>query len=416
MAIGGKLSPKPSSLHDPEKPVAFHRLAYRVEGDEVTVGRTDIDSYAVFPRDGAELVRKLADGATPSEATRWYNATYGTTVDVADLLERLSAFGFLRDEEESATTDRPIRWQRLGRAAFSPAAWAGYGLLLSAATVAMVRSPDLLPSYRNIFFTDYYTLITVVIFVAQIPAVLVHEAFHALAGRRLGLRSRLSVGRRFYFVVFETSLDGLVMVPRRKRYLPFLAGMLADLLFLAGFTLMAQLGRNPDDSLPWHSRLFLALAFSTLLRLVWQFYLYLQTDIYFLISTVLGCDDLHGAARALLRSRVDRLFGRAVNAPGSGFSVVDRRAARWYSWLLVAGYGFSIATLLLSVVPMFDHVLRGLYHRVSHSDHANDVQLLDSAVFLLISVAQLAFAASLAWRARRRRTHDSHIPSLEGVS
>ncbi|GAA1622176.1 hypothetical protein [Actinoplanes couchii] len=38
----------PETAYD--RPLALHPLVYLVEGDEVTIGRTDTDSYAIFPR------------------------------------------------------------------------------------------------------------------------------------------------------------------------------------------------------------------------------------------------------------------------------------------------------------------------------------------------------------------------------
>ena len=84
----------------------------------------------------------------------------------------------------------------------------------------MVRSPELVPSYHDLFFTRYMTVLELVTFLGQFPLILLHELAHALAGRRLGLRTRLSIDRRMYYVVFVTELDGLVTVPRRKRNLP----------------------------------------------------------------------------------------------------------------------------------------------------------------------------------------------------
>ena len=52
-----------------------------------------------------------------------------------------------------------------------------------------------------------------------------------------------------YYVVFVTEMDGLVTIPRRKRYLPMLAGMLTDLLVLAGLVLLADVTRQPDGAL-----------------------------------------------------------------------------------------------------------------------------------------------------------------------
>jgi hypothetical protein len=174
----------------------------------------------------------------------------------------------------------------------------------------MARHHDLAPRYTNLFFSSYMTIVVIGVFFGQFPLLLVHEWFHTLAGRRLGLSSSLGIGRRLYFMVFETSLDGLVTVPRRKRYLPILAGMLADLLVVAIFTMVAGLLRRSDGSQPMVGAICLAMAFATLLRFAWQFYFYLQTDLYLLIVTALGCVDLHKTARRTLANRMNRLLGR----------------------------------------------------------------------------------------------------------
>jgi len=402
-----------SAGHEPDldRPVRLHPLVYLAEGDEVTVGRPDIDSYGIFPPDGAEFVRRLEQGDTPREAAAWYQRTYGESVDAADLLGALAELELLRDSEEPAPVQQPVRWQGLGKAAFSPVAWSGYALLVAWAGWAMVRSPELVPHYRSIFFTEYYSVIELVLFFGQFPLILVHESFHALAGRRLGLRSRLSVGRRLYFVVLETSLDGLVAVPRRKRYLPILAGMLADVLVLAALTLAADLTRGPDGALSLPGRICLALAFATVLRLAWQCYVYLRTDLYVLFTTVLGCVDLHSTARRTLRNRFNRLLGRHDRLlDESTWHPADRRAARWYSWLMVAGYTLTIVMLVIAVVPTAVRFLSGVFSRFVVD--ATGVELLDTGVFLAINVAQIAIVAVLSVRRRRQRKREPELRHL----
>ena len=53
------------------RPLRFHPLAFLEDGGEVVVGRSDIDSYGVFPTDGAALVRELAAGRPPADAAAW---------------------------------------------------------------------------------------------------------------------------------------------------------------------------------------------------------------------------------------------------------------------------------------------------------------------------------------------------------
>ena len=176
-----------------------------------------------------------------------------------------------------------------------------------------------MPSYHDLFFTHYMTVLELVTFLGQFPLILLHELAHALAGRRLGLRTRLSIDRRMYYVVFVTEMDGLVTVPRRKRYVPMLAGMLTDLLVLAVLILVADVTRRPDGALSLAGDVALAFAYMTLLRLAWQFFFYLQTDLYFVIVTVLGCVDLQGTARRVLaRAAGPRPAGVRLGLVGLG--------------------------------------------------------------------------------------------------
>jgi len=215
------------------------------------VGRPDIDSFALFPPDGVALLRQMQAGLSPEQAAQWYEEQYNDTVDIDDFLDTLLQLGFIRegDADGSGTgTDergeipfasRTVSWQWLGRAAFSPVAWIIYLALFSYCIYDIVRYPILFPRYTNIFFSPSYTLVVLGVFFGQFPGLLFHEGYHMLAGRRIGLPSRLSLGHRFYYVVFETVLNGVWSVPSRYRYLPFLAGMLADGIWFSLLTILA---------------------------------------------------------------------------------------------------------------------------------------------------------------------------------
>ncbi|MFB7381677.1 hypothetical protein ACFC6U_36510 [Kitasatospora purpeofusca] len=380
---------------DLDRPLPLRRLVYLEEADEVTIGSPETDTYAVFPADGAELVRMLADGLTPREAAERYRTAHGESVDIADLVEVLADLDLLRPADTPTAETAPVRWQRLGGLVFGRPALMGYALVTALAAVEMVRVPALVPRTDNLFFTSSYTLVVLLLFFGQAPLLALHEAFHALAGRRLGLRSRLSVGHRLVYLVLETSLDGLVSVPRRQRYLPILAGMLADVLAIAVLTLVADATRGGAATV---ARLCLAIAYATVLRLAWQGFFYLRTDLYVLLSTALGCVNLHAAAVDVLRNTVRRVTGRTpvdleVHHP------VDRRAARWYSWLMVVGYAFTLTMFAGVVVPTAYRLLHDVWLRMT--GQGSTAARLDSIVLLLLSLAQTAAVVVLAVRERR---------------
>ncbi|MFB7620321.1 hypothetical protein [Kitasatospora sp. NPDC056181] len=380
---------------DLDRPVPLRQLVYLPEADEVTIGSPETDTYAVFPADGAELVRMLAEGLTPREAAERYQTVHGETVDIADLVEALVELDLVRSDGEKAGPAAPVRWQRLGQVVFSRPALVGYGLVTALAVAEMVRVPELVPRVDNLFFSSYYTLVVLMLFIGQVPLLALHEAFHALAGRRLGLRSRLSIGRRLVYLVLETSLDGLVSVPRRQRYLPIMAGMIADALAIAVLTLIADATRGTNGTV---ASLCLAMAYATALRLAWQGFFYLRTDIYVLLGTVLGCVNLHAAATDVLRNAVRRTIGR----PPLDLSVhhpVDRKVARWYAWLMLVGYVFTLTMFAGVVVPTAYRLLHDMWLRLT--GQASAAGRLDSLALMVLSLAQTVAVVVLAARERR---------------
>jgi len=320
-----------------------------------------------------------------------------------EFLEVLDDLQLIVGDGQSVPPPARIRWQRLSRAVFSPIAWTCYGLLIGAAVVAMIRRPDLVPTYRHLFFTrSSLVLLTLGIVLGQAPWLLLHEAYHALAGRRLGLTSTLRIRRRFYYVVFETSLDGLVAVPRRQRYLPMLAGMLLDLLAIAGLTLGAAALHSATGAGALGYRLLLSMAFGVVLRFSWQFYFFLRTDLYYLATTVLGCNDLQGTARQVLRARVRRLLGqRGPLAVETASSPRELSIARRYSWLLVAGYAFLTVMLVTAALPVAVRLTGMAYHELMVA--SSPLRAADALVFLVLNFWEPALALFLAIRVLRRK-------------
>jgi hypothetical protein len=389
-----------------QPPLDFHGLSYLEEDTEVVVGRSDIDSYGMFPSDGAALLKQLEAGRTPAEAAGWYRETYGEAVDMAGFVETLRELKLIRDDAVGAdlAEPAPVRWQRLGRALFSAPAWLAYAALVVAAVAVVLRDPRFMPDADHLFFVDYAVVVGIALFIGSIPLALFHESFHVLAGRRLGLRTKVRVSQRFFFLALETTLDGLVAVPRSKRYLPLLAGMLADILAIAGLTVVAYLTREPASDLSLLGGFCLALAFTTVMRFVWQFYFFLRTDVYYLVSTTLRCVDLQNTARELLRNRLNALLGRRHKlVDEDGWHPRDRQAARWYAPLLVVGYAGALVVLLSVVVPIAWEVVREAFRTVFIDGAPTSAHFWDSSAALALISLQLGAAGVVAWHARRRR-------------
>src|SRR6185437_8524956 len=319
------------------------------EGDDVVVGRAETGSFAVLPKDGADLLRCLSSGMTATEAAEWYEQSFGEPVDIDDFLESMEELGFI---QPPGTADAPPaqapppRLQRLGKALFSVPAWCAYAALVAGAVIELIAHPSLRPTSSQVYFTGSLVTVQIILMAGQMPLAFLHEGYHVLAGQRIGLRSRLGISNRYTYVVFETINNGLFSVPKNKRYLPILAGMLIDLEVVCALDLTAAALRHGDGAIPLAGRLCLALSYTVLARLGWQFLLHLRTDLYYVLSTALNCYDLHEASRSIFFNRLRRLSGRRGRmVDETQWTDRDRKIGAWYGWLIVFGF---LATISLT--------------------------------------------------------------------
>ena len=392
----------------PEHVLDLHDLSFVNEGDDVVVGRLDTGSYAVFPADGAELLRRLGEGMPLSRASAWYESIFGEPVDVGEFAMTLTELGFVREPGARRDPARPVRLRWLGRAVFSPAAWVCYAVIVALWLLAASRASAILPHPAQIFFTGSLVFVQAGILAGQLPLLFLHEGFHILAGRRLGLPTRLGVSNRLTYIVFETQLNGLNSVPRRARYLPFLAGLVCDGVVFCALGLAAELTRHSGGSFSLTGRLCLALAFTVVMRMAWQLQLYLRTDLYYVFATALNCHDLHDASTALLRNRIWRALGRTRRlVDEEQWTEHDRAVGTLYGPFIVMGIAVMAAITAFGSFP----VIRQYFVTIAHDLAAGHLgaHFWDGAVSLSFNVAQVVALIVLARRKRRqfagRRPH-----------
>jgi hypothetical protein len=397
--------------------ILFHDLSFVDEGDEVLVGRQDTGTYAVLPADGAALLARLADGASPIAAANWYETAYGEPVDLDEFLETLAELGFLREETAGGTepavgVDRSVTvWTRIARAVFSPPALALFGAVVVWWLVQLGAHHDLLPRPGQVFFVRSLVIVQLAITAFQVPLIFLHEGSHVLAGRRIGLRATLGISNRLTNIVFESRMNSVLSVPRRQRYLPFLSGMMCDVVVWAVLDLIAQYTRAPNGSFSLLGRLALMLAFTTALRLAWQFQLYLRTDLYYVAATLLNCHDLHDASVALLRNRISRWFGRIDRVVDEEqWSERDRKVGLWYGPVIAFGILVFLVIAAWSSVPILIRYVEIVATRLTSG--RIDAYFWDVLISFALNIANIVVVIYLA-RRKRRPAVGNRIPATD---
>ncbi|GAA3650306.1 hypothetical protein GCM10022224_011390 [Nonomuraea antimicrobica] len=349
--------------------VRLRPLSVVPEGDdEVLVGDPATGTFVAIPAVGGVVINALQDGATVEETARRAAEFAGEPVDVPAFVDALRELGFVEDPSDGtaqataeATAPEPAgerapvatapiqgrRWLRgvradLARPLFGRIAWTVYALAAGFNVVALLFVPGLRPDpAHDVFFADV-GLSTILLYPMFLAVAALHECWHWLAARALGIPARFGVDRRMVFVVFETDLSQLWSVPRRRRYGPLLAGLAVDSLLLA-----------LSLALQWVTDLALlpALAYVLVFQIAWQCMIFLRTDLYAVLVTWLRCKNLW-RVQALLRRRA---FGRLSAAEAEELAAADPhdlRVGRWFRWLWLAGVAVVVAWLGVFVLPV----------------------------------------------------------------
>ncbi len=400
----------------PESRVKVHPFSIQPEGEEIVIGRTG-GSYIAVPSEAIEILRGFEAGMTVVEVQETFFARHGERPELAEFLAALHRRGLVEPAEggeggapaaESAADGSRSLLTVLSGWLFGRAALTVYLLvILAAAAVAAVR-PDLVPGRTSLFFLRHRTLNSLLILLLAYASVLVHEVGHLLAARAAGVESRIGIGHRLWIVVAETDLTGLWAIPKQRRYLPLLAGCLVDLVSAALLLLVLFAAEGRLAQTPMLRQFLSAMIFVYFMRILWQCYLFLRTDFYFVIAALTGCKNLMEDTVALLRNQLARLRPSLRRVDQSAIPRREMRFVRVYAVIWLVGRLLAFTILVRVTIPLAAFYARSLAAAVRLGVAAHPYTFLDSlcvtATFFVPLVAGMTLWIRSLSRARRIRS------------
>jgi hypothetical protein len=341
---------------DADSRIAAGHLIVRQENeDEYVVGDPATGTFVVVPELGARLVELFAAGRTVAEAATEVERETGEPIDALDFAEVLVEAGIIADQADRAP--RAKVWSvsripaRVVRPLFGKVAWTFYAACLITALWMFVAEPSLRPTYEDTFvFPDIAASLLLTNIVVVLLTIL-HEIWHAFAGAAVGVPSQLRLERRGVFPVLETDLSGLWALPPAKRYGPFLAGMGIDSVILfAAVAPRYAWSHGWIDLPPGLIRVLAMVVLSQVAKLAFQTLAYLRTDMYLVMATATGCNNLHQVTRLSLKRLARKLRpDEAVILRDA--NPRDLRVARWYRMLYLTGLIWMIWFAVQFVLP-----------------------------------------------------------------
>jgi putative peptide zinc metalloprotease protein len=124
----------------------------------------------------------------------------------------------------------------------------------------------------------------------------------------------------------------------------------------------------------------------TVASMVWQFNIFVKTDIYFVICTYFGQPDLDKEAKQYLRNWLYRLSFGQFGVRASNQQTKHIGMLRLFSAIWLLGRAFSFGMLFGVYLPTLIHYITSAVHSVNGPTHSLWVAY-DTILFALISLS-----------------------------
>jgi len=384
-------------------------LSIQQEGDSYLVGSLELNRFYQIPEIGVAIIKLLQEGLSIPEVKVRLGAGNGSDFDMDDFASTLIEIGFayagpLRRAADSSLTGS--KWPRIargiGRIVFSWPLACLYSAVVFYSAICFERFPQARPSLSVFYFPGHLTTSLLLLLVIRLLMVLLHELGHMLAAARSGINSHLGVGTRLWTIVIEADLTGVLSLPRRKRYLPLFAGMLTDVFSVSILVIMVVYLLKVHAS-AFVIQLLQALMMQTLLVMLWRFNIFLRTDLYYVMCTMLAYPDLERDARIYLQTTTHRFSGGRLGIK-AGVDQADQEpkrlnVVRAFSIVWLIGRIASVYVLLVVAVPTLFLYARDIYR--SFGAASLKAFPYDSFFFMLLS-ASLVVSGVWMWLSQRK--------------
>ncbi|MEH7237852.1 hypothetical protein [Bacillus sp. JJ1562] len=240
-----------------------------------------------------------------------------------------------------------------------------YPLLLLVNIIFFISHTDLFPRYQDLFVFD--TMMFNILLYAGLSIVLIfiHESGHILAIRSFDLPTRLQIGNRLFFVVFETDLTQAWRLSSKDRNLLFLAGIYFDsvILFLALIIKMT----NPFTVGTMDGILGL-ITFDIVIRIIYQCCIYMKTDLYYVFENSTGNYNL-------MESGIEFIKGLVAKKQ----SELKNRVIVFYSFFFLIGILLTFSMFGFYYIPQLVYMMKNVLPGFTES--VSTLQFWDAVVF-----------------------------------
>jgi len=392
--------------------VDLTHLSIQPEGAEYTIGDPTIPRFIRVP-EAALFVLELANGTrTLTEIKQQIVSEKGLDIDVLDFVQSLLRLQLVYSIDgmvigEPRQNQVHMKMKRVGAWLFNRyTAWI-YTCNAAFVCCLFIVNPTFFPLYRDMFVFQQIGINSLFVSVIACLLIALHEFAHFLAASSEGVKSKIQLNIRYIFLVAETDMTALWGQPRRKRYLPYLAGMAWDSSLLAAMLIIQMM--VPSDSFLYATAklITLLLVFGT----ISQFMFFLRTDMYFVIGNLTHSADLAQSGKLFLKKHWKRK-DEALTVQWNKLPETEKRAGAVFGLFYAIGIACVTYLFICFSIPGIYTSLSRAYQEVSQH-RADQLVFWDGAIilglFVIRAVLQMIGAGTAIKNWRRNREERGQI-------
>ncbi|MFD2045395.1 peptidase [Ornithinibacillus salinisoli] len=322
-------------------------------------------------------------------------------VDIISFAEQLMEFGLVKEINGEAVlrskekqSPKGFTWisPRIGKLFFNKFMNKIYFVLLFLNILIVLFHPELFPNYRDIFIFDSMMINMITYMAVSLCLLLIHEFGHILAVRSHNLPTKLEVGHRLFFVVFETDMSTVWKLKPKQRNVLYFAGMAFEqvMIFIAFSLILFFSGGNSILT-----GILGIVIIDIFIKTVYQCCFYMKTDMYYILENVTGCYNLMENGKHYLSKWLPFIKKDATTEVFKG----EEYIIRLYSLFYVSG---MIITCLLCVFYFLPLAYYAYARTFSHLfDSVGNPYFWDAIAFLGQTVLMIGLFL-YAWLKNRR--------------
>ncbi|UCE38581.1 MAG: radical SAM protein [Thermoplasmata archaeon] len=424
-------------------------LVMTQQDDGYIVGREEIGSYALFPEEGVETIRLLQYTSSISKVQNQLKNKYHEEIDVQGFVRELAKGGLVKSineqvietpaEEKVRSVFNNISQKRV-KWLFSIPAAVFFLFIIAIGLWIILLNPIYYPSYTDFFISQRYTIIGLTTIIVSFVLMIKHELAHLFAARAYGAKSRIRISNRLIYIVMETDLSNLWLLPKRKRMVAYLAGMMSDLLLISillillylhdggGYEYIAEstgvsifLGFDALIGSVYFYKIAKLIIFLSFIMIAFQFMFYMRTDVYYIVAHSLDCKNLYNDARTLIKNTTRRLVRKPITPLEEGIPDREMKVIRGYAVLHFVGVALVILLMIYIMLPLLWVLYTGAFNNMYLGLESGEIAtwyFLDAFTFVIVHAIFFTFLGYLAIKKRKRHVFryvtdkESKVPDI----